>query len=56
MSFYLGKDCVCGHYKRNHDNVKGKRWSGKCQGQTGCAGHEPCKCKAFVTVRGKCLE
>lgn len=39
-------DCICGHYKLNHKYVNG-RWTGKCAGQTGCAGHEPCRCKEF---------
>jgi len=25
MSFYMGKDCVCGHYRTNHKTVKGKK-------------------------------
>lgn len=43
----MGKDCVCGHYRTNHKTVKGNKWIGKCKGQTGCAGHEPCRCKKF---------
>jgi len=39
-------DCKCGHYKLNHKKI-GKVWIGQCAGQTGCAGHEPCRCKNF---------
>lgn len=47
MNFYMGKDCICGHYRTNHKTVNGEKWVGKCKGQTGCAGHEPCRCKKF---------
>jgi hypothetical protein len=44
-------DCVCWHYKQNHKFIKGQGYIGKCKGQIGCAGHEPCSCKKFRVER-----
>ena len=40
-------DCKCGHYKMNHDFVRGSGYNGKCKGESGCYGHHKCKCVEF---------
>lgn len=39
-------ECICGHYHQNHE-YNNHKYSGKCKGQIGCAGHEKCYCKGY---------